>query len=147
MKNEFNKKKKMNWQAMLQQHMYGSSPTSPVMLQAAPFPEGHDQQPQLECARVDAQHPLRIAIPAARNRRFSEKGNVDDAKANSLVKGSILDGLDVEGTEALQLSSSTYRCVFNSNGFHSNWFNSNWFNSNWFNSNWYINYLSKLIIH
>lgn len=127
--------------AMLQQQMmYGSSPTSPILLQATPFPADQQEPLTVETAHTEKasaaagaaagpgataadaaeapsnQTALRISIPAPRTRRFSEKASAEPTESpaaaaadSSLVKGSILDGLDVEGTDALQLSSTTNR--------------------------------------
>lgn len=113
--------------AMLQQQMYGygSSPSSPIFQQAASNFSNHLNEQVLtvestvgldiinsvpnnqRCERTAnglATRPYKIS------ERYSGKNDPPDDEEYLLVKGSLLDGLDVEGADTLQIP--TNRSVF-----------------------------------
>lgn len=98
--------------AMLQQQMfgYGSAPTSPIMLQANSPNQLIGEQPHdttaaqycNERSQTHGQTALCIATLPRRSKRPPERLGSKEDEAQ-LVKGSTLDGLDVEGAENMQM--------------------------------------------
>lgn len=113
--------------AMLQQQMfgYGSAPTSPIMLQATgPNQLGeqatandfagaaqyfaNERSSAVSQQNASGQTALCITTLPRRhaNRTPSERPNASKDGETQLVKGSTLDGLDVEGADTMQVASN-----------------------------------------
>lgn len=117
--------------AMLQQQMfgYGSSPTSPVMLRAvspnhqdehalamdsaAQYFNERSQNSNQNNNNTSGQTAICVATLPRRSKRPPERLTSED---NQLVKGSTLDGLDVEGANTMQ-------ALLNSEGLPRTWSN------------------------
>lgn len=112
--------------AMLQQQMYGygSAPPSPVLFQApamSPSPPEHNQQQQpdsVQCRSPSGGQQMyqafcaAVTLPRRTVRPTAERvpsNQVAEAaqQQDPLVKGSALDGLDVEGADGVHMP--TYR--------------------------------------
>ena len=100
--------------AMLQQQMYGygSAPPSPVLLQASPSPPEHGQQLESAAQSRSPQgagqqmyQAICVATTLPRRTTATRPAN-ETPDPDPLVKGSALDGLDVEGADVVQLPAN-----------------------------------------
>lgn len=104
--------------AMLQQQMfgYGSTPTSPVLLQALSPNHMGEQAVTMDSAGQYLNEPsptnqnlsgqTAFATLPRRSKRPTERLTSKDDGSAPLVKGSTLDGLAVEGADTMQVPSS-----------------------------------------
>ena len=109
--------------AMLQQQMYGygSNPSSPVFQQAASNFSNHFNE-QVLAVESAAGSDINSSVPNNQRRqhtangsttrpyktsgRYSGENDRADDEEYLLVKGSLLDGLDVEGADTLQIPAN-----------------------------------------